>query len=189
MTPTKNKKNLSVKDFSKEIQQIIKIQDYISQPKIHGVETKDLNHFTGEDGYFAELGRLSEKNELLGFPGFKVKQISRSILESGAIKAFHLHLRQDDVWYVSPESWLLVGLVDLRKNSPTYNQVMKFSLGSTKPRLLRIPKGVAHGAANLTNRKSELIYFTNQYFTTDNTDEHRLPWDFKGKNFWEMSKG
>jgi len=186
---TKNKQSLSQSDFAPEIQKIIKVQDYTSKPKIQGVEIKNLNHFVGEDGYFAELGRLKEDGELLSFKDFHVKQISRSILEPGAIKAFHLHLRQDDVWYVSPENWLLVGLVDLRVKSSTHNQVMKFSLGGTNPKLLRIPKGVAHGAANLTNRQAELIYFTDQYFNTENTDEHRIPWDFQGKNFWKMAKG
>jgi dTDP-4-dehydrorhamnose 3,5-epimerase len=189
MTPIKKPDPLSIKDFDKDIQQMIKTQDYTSQPKIKDVEVKDINHFNGEDGYFAELGRFEKGGNLQGFPGFKTKQISRSILEPGAIKAFHIHFRQDDIWYVAPESWLLVGLVDLRIKSPTYKKVMKFALGSIKPRLLRIPKGVAHGAANLSSRKTELIYFTDQYFTTNDTDEHRLPWDFQGKDFWEMTKG
>jgi dTDP-4-dehydrorhamnose 3,5-epimerase len=181
--------NLNKNNFSPDIQKLIKSQSYSSKPQIEGVEIKDLNHFTGEDGYFAELCRLDDKNELQGFKGFKVKQISRSILEPGAVKAFHLHFKQDDVWYIPPDNWLLVGLVDLRIKSATYNQAMKFPLGGVKSKLLRIPKGVAHGAANLTNMKSELIYFTDQFFSTDDTDEHRLPWDFQGEDFWKMAKG
>ena len=181
--------SLNKNSFSPNIQKLIKSQDYTPKPRIEGVDIQDLNHFTGEDGYFAELGRLDNNGNLQAFKDFKVKQISRSVLEPGAIKAFHLHFKQDDVWYVPPDNWLLVGLVDLRIKSPTYNQIMKFSFGGVKPRLVRIPKGVAHGAANLTNIQAELIYFTNQYFTTDDTDEHRLPWNFQGKDFWEMAKG
>ena len=53
------------------------------------------------------------------------------------------------------------------------------------PIKLKIP-GVAHGAANLWNKEVTMFYFTDSYF--DATDEHRLPYDLFGENFWTLKK-
>jgi len=84
---------------------------------------------------------------------------------------------------------LLVGLVDLRKDSPTLNTKMRSVLGEGMSKLLYIPRGVAHGVANLGSRPGEIIYLLNQYFDANDSDENRLPWDFFGDDFWEARKG
>jgi len=52
---------------------------------------------------------------------------------------------------------------------------MRFMLGGGRARLLLIPRGVAHGVANLSARGAQLIYFSNATFDPHNPDEHRLP--------------
>ena len=66
---------------------------------------------------------------------------------------------------------------------------MRFALGAGKARLLFIPRGVAHGVANLSSRPASIIYFVNRAFDAENPDEHRLPWDVIGAAFWSIQPG
>ncbi len=54
---------------------------------------------------------------------------------------------------------------------------------------MRIPNGVAHGCRNLGRDPASIIYFTDRHFASDpaECDEGRLPWDFLGKEVWDVS--
>ena len=164
-------------------------QDYAGQPPIDGVRLHDLRLFVDDGGSFAELLRVDEAGCLEAFPDFKVKQSSYSQVLPGAIKAFHLHFRQDDVWFVPPTDRLLVGMVDARKASPTVGKTQRVVLGGGKTQLLFVPRGVAHGCANLNILPATILYFVNQHFDAKDPDEHRLPWDSAGADFWKMTPG
>jgi dTDP-4-dehydrorhamnose 3,5-epimerase len=110
-------------------------------------------------------------------------------MEPGTIKAWHLHQRQDDLWFVPPHDRLLVGLLDAREHSPTYRGRQRIVMGAGRARLLLIPRGVAHGVANLSGRPASVIYFVNQPFDPQNPDEHRLPHDLVGEDFWRITPG
>lgn len=167
----------------------IKKEDYTQKKAIKDVIIRDVKQIVGDEGSFSELTRINPNGFFTDFPQFKVLQINRSTLLPNGVKAWHLHYNQEDIWYVTPESHLLVGLLDLRKDSPTLNVSMRFVMGSGKSQFLYIPRGVAHGMANLALDKTEVIYFINQYFNAENSDENRLPWDFLGHEFWQMHKG
>lgn len=164
-------------------------QDYTSTPRIQGVEILQLRQMLDEGGDFMELLRLSPQGELLAKPGMHVSQVNYSRVLPGAVKAFHLHFNQEDVWFVPPGDRLLIGLLDVRAGSSTYQQRMRFVLGGGQQRLLYIPRGVAHGAANLWQDPAQLIYFVNQYFSAEAPDEQRLPWDVCGADFWSIQPG
>jgi dTDP-4-dehydrorhamnose 3,5-epimerase len=66
---------------------------------------------------------------------------------------------------------------------------MRLVLGSGKARLLLIPRGVAHGVANLSSQPAAVIYFVNQAFNLERPDEHRLPYDLLGEDFWSIRPG
>ncbi len=162
-------------------------QDYSKKKVIDGVIFKEILQFSGEDGYISELVRL-EGGKVRDLPNFQPLQVNRSVLLPGGVKAWHFHLNQEDLWYVAPEFTLLVGLLDLREDSSTYNVSMRFALGGGKSQLLYIPRGVGHGCANTTADKVEILYFVNQHFSATKNDENRLPWDILGTNFWQMVK-
>ncbi len=180
---------MEINDIGDEFRNKIFIQDYSKKLQIDGVKFIDVTQFAEDSGVFAELARLDDSGKLLAAPDFKVKQFNRSEMEPSAIKAWHLHLNQEDLWFVAPSDRLLVGLCDLRKSSLTYGAKMRFVLGAGKSRFLYIPRGVAHGVANLTNKTTVLIYLVNQFFDASNPDERRLPWDIFGKEFWELQRG
>lgn len=176
--------------FSKKIENQLKKQSYGTRQKISGVEIVDLKEFVDDSGSFVEIARL-EKGLLKAFPEFEIKQINFSNVLPGAVKATHIHKNQEDVWFVLPSSRILVGLQDLREKSKTEGIKMRFVLGASKAQLLLIPRGVAHGLANLGSDPVNMIYFVNQHFSADEKkcDEYRLPADFFGEGFWEMTKG
>lgn len=165
-------------------------QSYAPQPVIDGVRITDVLYAPDDGGCFCELGRLTVGIPA-AFPGFEIRQVNYGELVPGAVKAWHLHFHQEDIWFVPPSDRLLVCLRDARTLSPTYGVLQRLTLGAGRARLLLIPRGVAHGAANLWLQTSRIIYFVNDTFTAepDATDEWRLPWNAFGTSCWEVTKG
>ena len=166
------------------------VQDYGTQPEIAGVEIIPLRRFNDDGGSITELARL-DNGELQGAPGFQARQVNYSVMEPLAIKAFHLHKRQTDVWYVPPSDKILLVLSDVRAGSSSEGTMRRYVLGDGKSFLVRIPPGVAHGARNLRPAApSVIIYFVDEQFSSDDScDEGRLPWDHFGAEVWEIERG
>ena len=167
---------------------VLTTQEYGAKPRIQGVELKEGKSFISDDGLFCELLRITD-GQLELWPEFEPRQISYSEVEPGAKKAFHLQFDQEDVWMVPPDKRMLVVLHDARHDSSTAKVTMRLVLGGGKAQALLIPRGVAHGCANIWTEPSSLIYATNAQFNAAEPDEHRLPWDFLGEDVWQMTKG
>lgn len=178
-------KDLSLNDISSDIGDKVYSRDYSEKTLIDGVKNIALKTFISEDGDFGEIIRLNSRAKLKRIPGFTVAQINRTTLLPGSVKAWHLHLKQDEIWFVVPRGHVLVGLWDVRKNSPTSGKIMRVVLGGGQSTLLFIPKGVAHGSLNLSDKSVELFYFVDRQFDINDPDEKRIPWDAKGKDFWK----
>jgi len=176
-------------EFNAEAKARYAKQDYGARKRIDGVELVDLKRFNDDGGSMTELGRL-DAGVHQQLAGFTVKQVNYSVLEPLAIKAFHLHQRQTDVWYVPPSDKLLLVLADVRKGSPTEGVVMRSVLGDGNSRLVRIPPGVAHGCRNLRPAATcTIVYFVDVQFSPGkDTDEGRLPWDHFGAQVWEVAR-
>jgi dTDP-4-dehydrorhamnose 3,5-epimerase len=160
-------------------------QDYSPSVQIEGVQIIDIKSHVGDEGDFSEILRLDEKGELVTIPGFKLAQVNRTILFANSVKAWHVHFKQNEIWYLPPNHQLFVGLWDLRKSSSTANKTMRVNLGGGHSQLLFIPNGVAHGSANFMNRPVNLFYFVNEVFDAAQPDEQRLNWDAVGADFWK----
>lgn len=182
-------RKLSPDDLGPEYQSVLTTQEYAARTRIQGVQIVDLRLLVDDGGSFAELVRFDENGNLLAIPEFKVRQSSYSQVLPGAIKAFHLHFNQEDVWFVPPTDRLLIGLVDARKDSPTQGASMRFVMGAGKAQLLYIPRGVGHGGANIGTEPATILYYVNQHFDLNDPDERRLPWDLLGREFWEITQG
>jgi len=185
------KDKLTLDDIGSEYTKVTTVREYHQREEIQGVSIVQLNHFSDDRGALIEIGRLKENGELIAFPGFVVRQVNWSEILPNAIKAGHYHLNQEDVWYIPPLQRLLVGLIDAREGSKTYNVKQRIVLGGGKAQLLYIPRGVIHGAANLWSEPVTLIYFVNQWWTAepDKTDEYRVPPTVFGEDFWTIHNG
>ena len=175
--------------LSSDAESIYRLQSYGKDSPIEGVAVAPLRRFHDEGGAMIELLRL-EVDRPPGLEGFEPAQLNYSTLEPGTIKAFHLHRRQTDVWFVPPEDRVLLVLVDVREGSATENSVVRLCLGNGQSRVVRVPPGVAHGCRNIGTASARIIYFTDLYFSADpeETDEGRLPWDFIGTEVWEPAR-
>jgi dTDP-4-dehydrorhamnose 3,5-epimerase len=177
-------------DLTPQAKRAFQIQSYAPAPAIDGVETIELARHEDDGGSMTELARLVD-GRAEGLAGFTVRQVNYSEVEPGVIKAFHLHGRQTDVWYVPPGDRMLVVLIDVRQGSRTEGVRQRVMLGARKARLLRIPPGVAHGVRNLGPATGRIVYFTDLHFSADpsTSDEGRLPWDYAGAEVWEPTRG
>lgn len=180
--------NLTLDDIDEQVKSKVYTQDYSKKEAIDGVKIVSLLHYPSEEGDFGEIIRLSGNGELEQVPGFKLTQINRTRLLPGSVKAWHLHLNQDEIWYLPPNSDLFVGLWDVRRNSRTNGNLTRLVIGGGKSELLFIPRGVSHGAANFTLTEADLFYLVNEKFDPKNPDELRIPWDAAGADFWKPKR-
>ena len=167
----------------------LRVQRYGGSPSIAGVALIELRRFNDDGGSMMELFRFNEKRPA-GLEDFEPIQLNYSVVQPGAIKAFHLHRRQTDVWFVPPEDRILLALVDVRSGSPSEGVRQRIMLGDGNSRLIRVPPGVAHGCRNLGTTESRILYLADVPFDPDpkRCDEGRLPWDFVGSEIWDIVK-
>ena len=177
-------------NLSDDAKRAFSVQDYSAAPAIDGVQIVELKRFNDDGGALTELGRL-QGGLHCALPGFEVRQVNYSEVEPGAIKAFHLHRRQTDVWFVPPGDKMLLVLLDVRAESSSRHVRRRIVLGDGASRLVRIPPGVAHGVKNLAPVRGRIIYFVDTHFAPapDQCDEGRLPWDFAGADIWDVVRG
>ena len=184
---------LTPADLVEEARPHLTRQSYAPRSPIAGVVLSEVTVARSADGLFAELARIDERGGVQGLEAFRPVQWNWSLLQPGAVKAWHIHLDQDDLFIVPPDSTLLVGLVDLRLDSApgARPSPQRLILGAGRAHRLLIPRGVAHGLANLGTAPQAILYAVNRFFTADadRTDEWRLPWDQFGTEFWSMGRG
>ena len=136
---------------------------------IEGVVLQELKTNGDERGFFREIIRVTDDFFKEGFG-----QWSHSLMYPGVIKAWHIHKKQVDWWYVSLGA-LKVVLSDRRPASLTHGQLMEVYMGDQQPAMvLRIPPGVAHGCKCVSGPAS-LFYITSNTYNPD--DEGRIPYD------------
>ena len=136
---------------------------------IHGVEIKKLATHADERGFFREIIRGSDAIFVEGFG-----QWSHTMSYPGVAKAWHLHQKQVDWWYVAVGT-IKAALYDTRRDSPTCGETQELLMGDGQPPIvLKIPPGVAHGYRVL-NGQAHVFYVTSQEY--DGTDEGRIPHD------------
>src|SRR2546428_14182988 len=103
---------------------------------IEGVVLKELVTHADERGFFREVIRESDEF----FDNFG--QWSHSLMYPRTAKAWHIHQRQTDWWYVIGA--LKAAVYDTRDDSPSTRQLMEFLMGDGKPCCLKSTPGVAH---------------------------------------------
>jgi len=136
---------------------------------IEGVEIKELVTYNDERGFFREVIRQTDSFFSEGFG-----QWSHTKTFTGVAKAWHIHQKQTDWWYVALGT-IKVALYDARPDSSTYGELMELLLGDQNPpKVLKVPPGVAHGYRVLEG-PAHLFYLTSHMY--DPADEGRIPHD------------
>ncbi|HZX34012.1 MAG TPA: dTDP-4-dehydrorhamnose 3,5-epimerase family protein, partial [archaeon] len=116
-----------------------------------GIKIIELVKREDERGYFLEVLRKS-------WVAGSISQVSVSLTKPGVIKAFHWHKNQRDIWFLV-SGVALVALYDLREDSPGFRKKAALKLDSSKnPKLIIIPKRVAHGYKVLGKKPATMLY-------------------------------
>ena len=153
-----------------------------SKHLIEGVRVAQHGLWADDRGYFLEVARMG-KGLLEDFPA-ATTQVSAALTYPGAIKAFHFHRHQTDVW-LPVQGMLQVALVDLRPASPTFGLRNTMYAGQLRPWRILIPPGVGHGYKVIGTAPSMMVYLTDRQYNPE--DEGRIAYDDPGINYdWEL---
>ena len=153
-----------------------------SKNLIDGVKVQPFALWPDDRGYFLEVARLGQ-GLVKDYP-FETTQVSAALTYPGAIKAFHHHKYQTDVWAVV-QGLFQVALVDLRAESRTFGAKNTLYVGQMRPWQILIPPGVGHGYKVIGVTPAMLVYLTDRLY--DPTDEGRIAHNEPGINYdWEL---
>ncbi|KKS93189.1 MAG: dTDP-4-keto-6-deoxyglucose-3, 5-epimerase and dTDP-6-deoxy-L-mannose-dehydrogenase [Candidatus Collierbacteria bacterium GW2011_GWB1_44_6] len=147
-------------------------QTYDKAEVIGGVIVCKINTFADDfGGWFKEALRLDEDGNVVALKDFGVDfrpiQINVSYLASKTKRFWHIHPHQNEIWTTT--GTILLGLIDFRKDSPTYEKRMKIILSPDK--MVYIPSGIAHGFINQGREFVTLNYFADHHFSADETTQ------------------
>ena len=180
--PTPNGLDLAYPENEKGLGAIILAPD--SAELIDGVRIEPFPIYPDDRGYFLEVQRLG-RGLAADFPP-ETTQISAALNYPGAVKAFHYHAYQTDLW-APVKGTLQVALADLRRQSRTFGKRNTLYIGALRPWRLLIPPGVAHGYKVIGNEAALLVYLTNRMYNPQ--DEGRIRYDDPGIAYdWETQK-
>lgn len=143
------------------------MNEQIRDTIIHGVKTLRPTKHTDARGAFFEAFRASWFD---GVRPWVQWNISRSA--AGVLRGLHFHEMQTDYWIVT-DGTILVGLVDVRPNSPSHRTTLCLEMTGDEPSGLIIPPGVAHGYRAM--RDATVMYLLDQEYSGG--DEFGLRWD------------
>jgi dTDP-4-dehydrorhamnose 3,5-epimerase len=162
------------------IGQVIAAPD--SKNLIDGVRVSPNSLWADDRGYFLEIARMG-KGLVDSFPA-ATTQVSAALTYPGAIKAFHFHRHQTDVWCVT-QGMFQVALVDLRPGSATFGRKNTLYIGALRPWQVLIPPGVGHGYKVIGSDPAMLVYLTDRFYNPE--DEGRIAYNDPGIGYdWEL---
>ena len=134
-----------------------------------------MAHLISGDLFADERGTLRFIND------FDFKNVKRFYQvenhKQGYIRAWHGHKKENKYVYVASGS-ALVGVVDLETE-----EIQKFILSSSKPRILWIPANTANGFMNL-EENTKIIFFSSSTLEESKKDDLRFPYD--KWNIWDI---
>lgn len=152
------------------------IGDVIVSPEsprlISGVRIAAYALWPDDRGYFLEVIRAGQ-GLASEFPK-TTTQVSAALSYPGAIKAFHFHLAQTDLW-VPAMGLFQIALVDLRPDSKTFGVKNTLYAGTLRTWQVLIPPGVGHGYKVIGSDPAMLVYVTDRFYNPE--DEGRIPWN------------
>jgi dTDP-4-dehydrorhamnose 3,5-epimerase-like enzyme len=98
------------------------------------------------------------------------------------IRAFHGHKIEEKILFVASGSAIVV-LAPM--NEDKLEHYTRYTLSGRSPSLLRIPAGYANGFRAL-EPNTKLLFFSSVTLEQAKTDDYRFPYDYFGKEIWEV---
>jgi len=102
------------------------------------------------------------------------------------VRAFHGHLKEEKyVLVVSGSAIIAVVEMDDTAKPKKSNEVHRFILSSKKPSILHISAGYANGLRVL-EENTKIIFFSTSSLEESKGDDYRFPYDYWGKEIWNV---
>ncbi len=140
-----------------------KIAEDVYKTPIDGLYFLPHHAFADHRGFYAEIARIPEVEGLTGRP-FVAKQVNMSHSETNVIRGFHAEAWDKLITVVCGR--VMSVLVDIRPESPTFGQHVKFLLGSGDDALkgaLFVSQGIANGFVVLEG-PADYVYLVNELY-------------------------
>jgi len=146
--------------------------NYIEKTSIEGLLVIERPTFADDRGFFRELFRLSDLEEIAGIE-FKVVQANHSYSLPRVIRALHAENWNKLVYPVTGK--MFAAIVDIRPDSNTFGKIAEFTFEEGKNKALFIPKGLANSICVVGDKPVHYIYLVDAYYKGDDT--RAVAWD------------
>jgi dTDP-4-dehydrorhamnose 3,5-epimerase len=138
----------------------------ILETKLPGLSDVNRPTFPDQRGFFREVLHFDELEAFLGHP-FRPLQMNHSRSIPKVIRALHAENWNKLVYPVTGE--MIAVLVDIRPDSATFGQVVKFTFGEGNRHALFIPAGVANSICVTGDQPVEYVYLVDAKYTGNDT--------------------
>jgi dTDP-4-dehydrorhamnose 3,5-epimerase len=143
----------------------------VDQKLIEGVVVREVRAVGTGYGALTEVFRTD-----WGLDEQHVDQIFQTVLDPGAVSAWHAHGETTDRLFVSLGRAEIV-LYDGRPDSPSSGELNRFVFGTYRPALLVVPPRVWHGVRNGTGEPVMVLNAVDRAYSYQEPDHWRLPPD------------
>ncbi len=132
-----------------------------------------------------ERGRVAFCNDF-DFKGVK-RFYTLENSSTDIVRAFHGHLKEKKYMFlVSGTALVRAVKLDNVKKPSKENEIYRFLLSSSSPSVLYIPAGFANGTRFL-EKNTKMIVFSTSSLEESKKDDYRFPFDYWGKDIWEIT--
>jgi dTDP-4-dehydrorhamnose 3,5-epimerase len=144
-----------------------------------------------KEPYLIEGGfAIDDRGEAVFFNDFNFQGIKRFYcienFSTKIIRAWHGHLKEAKYIFVISGSAILAAVkLDDPKKPSKKNKIYRFVLTSRKPAILYIPPGYANGFRAI-EPKTKIVVFSTSPLEESKKDDYRFPYDYWGKEIWEI---
>lgn len=165
------KRGWTLAGATKDRQSVTSAWKRVGPRRISGVTVREVRNVLKEGGVLTEIYRREWKDG-----GGGAKQVFQTLLDPGAISAWHTHRRTTDRLFVASGACRIV-LFDARRESRTVGALNVLLVGAARPALVTIPAGVWHGVQATSPAPSLLLNVVDRAYRYKDPDHWRLPPD------------
>ena len=145
---------------------------HIRETAIPGLLIIDRPTHVDERGFFREVLRLSELEQVRGKP-FHPVQWNHSHSLPRVILALHAERWNKIIYTLSGE--VFTALADIRPDSPTFGKVVTFTFNDQNRHALFVPNGVANSICVIGDEPVDYLYLVDAYW--DGGAQPAVAWD------------
>ena len=146
--------------------------NYIKETSIKGLFVIERPIFKDKRGFFREVFRLNDLEEVIGFK-FNIVQSNHAHSKPNVIRALHAENWNKLVYPVNGK--IFAAVVDIREDSETFGKTETFNFDSSFRKALFISKGLANSICVNGEDSVDYIYYVDSYY--DGSDTEAIAWN------------